>query len=234
VSAFSDLAVVHGWPQTKTILTAWSDRPLPVVGRWVALSGLIAAAMLLAVWLVSLVSTPDPTPRVLPGINGPSDLAAVRHVVLGNLLVLALHAMACLAGFIAKSSLPREAAAYRGAWRRVHDHAGPLAIAFVAACTVFSRDSQTLVLGHVLASLAAQFATSPGALLAGLLGHALPELTALFLPLAAWLIAARARAWDHLMAATLVTTALALPVVLLSALVEVYVTPRLLTLLHFV
>jgi hypothetical protein len=234
VSAFSDLAVVHGWPQTKATLAEWGERPRPVVGRWVALSAAIAVAMLVAVWLVSLVSTPDPTPRILPGINGPSDADAVWHVVSGNLLVLALHAMACLAGFIAKSSMPREAAAYRGVWRRVHDHAGPIAIAFVGACTLFSLVSQTLVLGHVLASLGAQFGTSPGALLLGVSGHALPELTALFLPLAAWLVAARARAWDQLLAATLLTTALALPVVLLSALVEVYVTPRLLTLLHFV
>jgi hypothetical protein len=234
MSAFRELTVVHGWPQTRATLLAWGDRPLPVVGRWVKLSAAIAAAMLAGVLLVSLVATPDPTPRVLPGINGPSDSDAVGHILIGNLLVLALHSLACLAGYLAKSSLPREAASYRGWWRALHDHAGPVAIAFVGACTAFSLITQTLVLGHVLASLAAQFQTTQPELLLGLMTHAVPELIALFLPLAAWLIGARDRAWDQLMAATLATTAIALPVLLLSGLCEVYVTPHLLTLLHFV
>src|SRR3712207_7572751 len=57
-----------------------------------------------------------------------------------NLLVLALHSLACLAGFIAKSSLPAEAAAYSGRWRTLHDRAGPAAIAFVAGATLFSLE----------------------------------------------------------------------------------------------
>ena len=234
MSAHRHLAVVQGWPQTRATLASWGERPLPIVWRWVRLSALVAAGMLLGVFLISLVSTPDPTPRVLPGINGPADTDAVGHILIGNLLVLALHSLACLAGFIAKSSLPREAEGYSGWWRAVHDRAGPIAIAFVGACTAFSLITQTLVLGHVLASLAAQFQTSSAELLAGLMLHAVPELVALFLPLAAWLIGARDRAWDQLMAATLATTAIALPVLLLSALCEVYVTSHLLTLLHFV
>ena len=71
-----------------------------------------------------------------------------------NLLVLALHAMACLAGFIAKSSLPREAEGYSGSWRTVHDHAGPLAIAFVAGATLFSLATQSYALGSRLSTLA--------------------------------------------------------------------------------
>ena len=46
--------------------------------------------------------------------------------------------------------------------------------------------------------------------------HALLELTALFLPLAAWLVAARAGAWNQLMAATFATTAIALPALALA------------------
>jgi len=61
---------------------------------------------------------------------------------------------------------------------------------------------------------------SPGLLLLGVLPHALPELIALFLPLAAWIIASRRGEWEQLLAATLVTVALALPVLLASAFIE--------------
>ena len=68
-------------------------------------------------------------------------------------------------------------------------------------------------------------------LLAGLLPHALLELTALFLPLAAWTLAARREAWEELLAATFVTVALAVPMLVAAALIETYVTPDLLAIL---
>ena len=58
--------------------------------------------------------------------------------------------------------------------------------------------------------------------------HALPELVALFLPLAAWLIASRRDRWDELLAATVVTVSVAVPVLLASGAIEVWVSPRLL------
>ena len=67
-------------------------------------------------------------------------------------------------------------------------------------------------------------------LLLTLLPHAVPELLALFLPLAAWIIASRRDAWEELLAATFATSALALPVLVLAANVEVFVWPHLLRL----
>jgi hypothetical protein len=58
--------------------------------------------------------------------------------------------------------------------------------------------------------------------------HALPELFALFLPLAAWILAGRRGAWNELLAATLVTTACAVPLVVAAAAIETWVTPGLL------
>jgi hypothetical protein len=46
-------------------------------------------------------------------------------------LVLALHAMACVAGFIAGSSLPLQAARHKGTVRLVHERGRPVAMAFV-------------------------------------------------------------------------------------------------------
>jgi hypothetical protein len=54
----------------------------------------------------------------------------------------------------------------------------------------------------------------------------LPELLALFLPLAAWLVASRRGEWDCLLAATIVTVTLAVPVLILAAVWEVYIAPH--------
>jgi hypothetical protein len=78
-----------------------------------------------------------------------------------------------VAGFIAGSSMPLEAAQRRGAWKGI----------------------------------------------------------ALFLPLAAWLVASRRGRWDELLAATVVTVAIAVPVLLASAAIELWVSPRLFALL---
>ena len=221
-----ELAVVQGWADTRTTLRAWNAAPWTVLSRWLLLSLLVSVGLLFAVWLVALGSTPDSTRYLLPGVNAPAGWDDVFAVLGRNLLVLALHSLACLAGFIAKSSLPIEAASYKGRWRAIHDFAGPAAIAFVTGATLFSLGTQAIVLGDGLSTLSFQFDRSPAALLAILSLHALPELVALFLPLAAWLVAARMGAWSQLMAATIVTTTLALPVLTIAALVEVFVTPR--------
>ena len=82
---------------------------------------------------------------------------------------------------------------YSGLWRKLHDRAGPLAIGFVIAATLFSLATQAYALGLGAADLSGQLGLSPLVLLVGLLPHALPELTALFLPLAAWTLASRRR-----------------------------------------
>jgi hypothetical protein len=125
------------------------------------------------------LAQPDPTGIALPGLSLPADLAAVGHILLRNGLVLALHAMACVAGFIAGSSLPLQAEHHRGWYRTVHDHAGPLAIGFVVLATAFSLVTQALVLGRRRDGLDAAAISEP-VLVLTLLPHALLELVALF------------------------------------------------------
>jgi uncharacterized membrane protein SpoIIM required for sporulation len=136
--------------------------------------------------------------------------------------------MACVAGFIAGSSLPMQAQGRSGVTRVIHERGGRFAIIFVVAATTFSLSAQAVVLGGETASVAAALHTSPGILLVVLLPHALIELTALFLPLAAWIIASRRGEWDQLLAATVVTVAIALPMLVFAALLEVYVSPHIL------
>jgi hypothetical protein len=232
MTGVKDLALVRGMSDTRATLVRWNLEPWPVVGGWLWLSAAIAAGLLFAVLVIAGVSTPDSTPISLPGLNTPASMDAVWNVVFRNSLVLALHSFACVAGFIAGSSLPREAQRYSGVWARIHDHAGPLAIAFVIAATSFSLITQAFVLGDGAATLAAQGGMSTPALLIGILPHALPELIALFLPLAAWILASRRGDWHELLAATFATTALAAPVLVVAAFVEVYVSPHLILLLR--
>jgi hypothetical protein len=226
-----ELALVQGWTDTRRALAGWNRDPWRVLWPWARGSLAVAAALLAAVWLVGTLSTPDPTTGHFPGVFQPATVGDFGFVLYRNGLVLALHAMACVAGFIAGSSLPTVATGYSGLWRKVHDRAGPLAIGFVIAATLFSLTTQAYALGRAASDLSYQLGLPPLVLILGLLPHALPELTALFLPLAAWTLASRRRAWDELLAATIVTVAVAVPVLVLAAVVETWVTPEVLAIL---
>jgi hypothetical protein len=224
----NDLVLVQGMRDTRVALRRWNDRPALVLLPWCILSAAIAAALLLAVYLVAKLSTPDTTRYLIPGYNADTGVGDYLYVLFRNALVLALHALACVAGFIAGSSLPLSAAHRSGVSRWVHEKAGPLAIGFVVGATLFSLCTQAYVLGGEAAALAGQIGTTPGTLMLTRLPHALPELFALFLPLAAWMVASRRDDWHELLAATVVTVAIAVPIVLAAAAVEVFVSPRLL------
>ena len=223
----SSYAFAHGIRRTRSTLAVWQHQPLRVVARWMggsllATAGLLAAVLVISEFAGSYVQVISLQPPFAVG-DGGDVLGVLGH----NLLVLALHAMACVAGFIAGSSLPLQAPSRNGVSRWVHEHGGRLAIVFVVCATAFSLSLQAYVLGHTLAGVAHFLRVSPALLLLGVLPHAIPELVALFLPLAAWIIASRRGEWEQLLAATLVTVAIALPVLLAAALVEVYVSPHL-------
>ena len=221
------LAVVQGWADTRGALRRWNARPSVVLTPWAVASLFVAVLLLTATWVVATLSTPDPSGASFPGVSTPATVGDYGFVLFRNGLVLALHSLACVAGFMAGSSLPQVAEGYRGIWRKVHELAGPLAIAFVAAATLFSLATQAYALGGHASTLAADLGVSPLVLVLGLLPHALPELFALFLPLAAWTLASRRGAWNELLAATFVTTAVAIPLLVLAASIEVWVSPRL-------
>jgi hypothetical protein len=222
----SSFAFAHGVRRTRATLRAWQRTPGSVLGRWLAGSAAAAAGLLLAVWIIASL---EGGRRQVIALQPPfvvGDGADVLGVLRRNMLVLALHAMACVAGFIAGSSLPLQAEHRQGLGRWVHEHGGRLAIVFVVAATTFSLGAQALLIGRTLAGVAGFLDVSPGLLLLGLLSHAVPELIALFLPLAAWIIASRRGEWEQLLAATLVTVAVAVPVLIVAAFIEVYVSPH--------
>ncbi len=220
------LALVRGWEDTTRTLSDWRRRPVATLWPWVTASLGIAFLLLICTWIVATATLPDPMNFARVGTGNLGDFG---YILYRNGLVLALHGFACIAGFMAGSSLPQVAEGYSGTWRWIHDKAGPLAIGFVVAATLFSLTTQAWALGSAASSLSARLDVSPALLLLGLAPHAVPELFALFLPLAAWTIAARRKAWNELLAATFVTVAIAIPIIIVAAAVEAWISPRVLT-----
>ena len=228
MNAANQHVLSHGLRDTRETLQLWNGRPWAVLRGWAVLSLGVALALLGAVWVVAGLLTPDVTPIHLPGVTEPTSLADVAPILWRNSLVLALHATACVAGFIAGASMPIAAAQRTGVSRWIHVKAAEFAILFVAAVTLFSLSTQALYLGFQGATIASQLEISRAELILSVLPHAIPELTALFLPLAAWLMASRRGEWNQLLAATFVTVLLAAPTVVVAALIEVYLWPHVL------
>jgi len=228
MNAANEHVFSHGMQDTRETLDAWSGHPWQVLRGWLALSLAIALALLGATWVVAGLLTPDITPIRLPGLTEPSTPADLLPILWRNSLVLALHGTACVAGFIAGASMPIAAEQRSGLSRWIHVKAAEFAILFVCAVTLFSLSTQALYLGFQGATIAKQLDITRFELILTVLPHAIPELCALFLPLAAWLIASRRGEWNQLLAATFVTVLLAIPTLLIAASIEVYVWPHIL------
>ena len=164
-----------------------------------------------------------------PASSSRRTLGDFGFVLYRNGLVLALHGFACVAGFMAGSSLPQVAEGYSGVWRWIHDKAGPLAIGFVVAATLFSLCTQAWALGargldavgaarHVARDAAARRSRCTRCRSCSRSSSRSPRGRS----------PARRKAWNELLAATFVTVAIAIPIILVSAAVETWVTPSVL------
>jgi len=211
--------------ETRQTLDRWGRTPVKVLGDWMLKSLCIALTMLVAVYIVSLLATGSDT-YSLPNILGPSHATDVLVVFFRNFLVLALHGFVCLAGFMAMRALPEQTKYKSGVNRWVHEHAGPFALVFVSCATIFSMTTQVWILGHQVADLSYTLHLPQSTLMLTVLPHAVLELTAVFLPLAAFLTASRAGDWHELLAATVVTVSVALPMIIVAAILEAYVWPH--------
>ena len=228
MSTVNEHVFSHGMRDTRETFDAWNGRPWVVLRGWLALSVAIALTLLGAVWIVAGLLTPDITPIHMGGLTESASPGDLLPILWRNSLVLALHATACVAGFIAGASMPIAAAQRNGISRWIHLKTAQFAILFVAAVTLFSLTTQALYLGFQGSTIAYQLQISHATLILSVIPHALLELTALFLPLAAWLIASRRGEWNQLLAATFITALLAIPALLAAATIEVYVWPRIL------
>src|SRR5438270_11029804 len=151
----SAYALVHGVRCTKGALAQWSRRPGPILRAWLLGSLAASLLLLLAVWIIAGLTTPPAAVQVphRPPI-AVGDSLDVAQILGHNLLVLALHAMACVAGFIAGSSLPLQADQHSGFVRMHHERGRPFAIGFVICATAFSLSMQAYILGTATARTA--------------------------------------------------------------------------------
>ncbi|HXP28180.1 MAG TPA: hypothetical protein VN804_00360, partial [Solirubrobacteraceae bacterium] len=163
----SAYAFAHGVRHTRETLRGWQEQPARVLAGWLAGSALAAAGLLLAVWVIaSLDNGFEQVIRLQPPF-AVGNLDDVVGVLSRNMLVLALHAMACVAGFIAGSSLPLQAEHHRGISRTIHERGQPVAMAFVVTATSFSLSLQAYTIGTAAARDAAALHVSPALLLLG-------------------------------------------------------------------
>jgi uncharacterized membrane protein SpoIIM required for sporulation len=190
--------------------------------RWLPVS-FMAATVLLGSVLAIAVSTGE-SPQ-LPQ-NGPpfatGSIVDAARIFGENLLVLMLYAMGNLAASIIRRWRVRDTqpATATKAW------VSRLAMATVIGLLLFAACRQAYVLGHGLAGFADYFYVSRWRLWLGVLPHALPELTGVFLPVAAWLYASRHSRQQELLAFTAVAVLAALLLLAAAALIEVYVSPK--------
>jgi len=224
----NDYALAQGLRDTRATIDTWQQGRWSVLGSWAALSLAIACALLTATWIVAGFLTPDLTRISLPGVTHSIDFEDFLRILGRNSLVLAFHATACVAGFIAGASMPIAASNRTGFSRWVHVKAGELAILYVVAVTLFSLSVQAFVLGFQASALADQLQITNAELILSVAPHALIELTALFLPLAAWILAARKAEWNQLLAATFLTVVIAIPMLVVGALIELFLWPQIL------
>jgi hypothetical protein len=220
--------LAHGMRRTRSVLTSWGEDPWPVITSWMIGAFLISVGLLVAVMAIGSSVSPDIGFNYAPKHPHGLEAGRILEVMGRNSLVLALHAFACIAGFIAGATLPLSAARRKGLSRVIHEKARPIAFGWVIGVTCFSLITQAFGLGITGSTLAYGLAISVPVLVLTILPHALLELTAVFLPLAAWTLASRKGEWDQLFAATMVTVTMAIPMLLVSATWEVHVWPYIL------
>jgi hypothetical protein len=221
-------ALTHGMRQTRATLERWRRDDWRILGSWFLGAAAIGALLLAAVVAVASSVEPDLGFNYVPNLADGPEPDRIAGIVGANSLVLALHAVACVAGFIAGSALPISTEHKRGVSRWVHERARPVALAWVVLVTGFSLLTQAFALGIFGSTLAHSVGISPALLVVTVLPHALLELTAVFLPLAAWMLARRRGEWEQLLAATAVTVTIAIPMLIASAIWEVHVWPEVL------
>jgi hypothetical protein len=218
-------ALETGIEDVRSAWARWNQDVDGVVRVWMGRSVLIGIALLVATWAVS--TQVEPSGFNFNFSDDPTAGQALR-LFANNMFVLGLHALICVIGYVGLRAMPLVAADYDG-WRRTaHRAAGVVAIAFVGIVTVGSFGLQAWTLGHAAPNIAAAYAMPTWELLARMSPHAVPELMAIFLPCGAWLTLVWRRQWPDLLAASVLASAVAVPIIAMAAIVETWIAPRIL------
>lgn len=220
----------RGLAESREVWRAWRQDRFRILRDWFVLSLLVAVALLTAVWFVGeqlLEATRRTGLSATPGFLVRTPLETVGAVLGANGLVLLLHALVCWAGYLARRAVPDLAPSLRGIHRWVHEQAGSWAMGIVTGLVAFSLGQQVWVLGQGLAQIAVGAGATTLGVLLRLAPHALVELMAVFLPLAACLLLGRQGRWNALLAAAVLSSLAALPLLVAASVWEGWVAPGL-------
>lgn len=213
--------------------------PRSEVLHWFALSFAIACLMLVGVWISGTFLPEDPSEGASSLLLGDYSLGhhmtqaeEFKRVFGRNLLVLLLHFFCCMIGAI----ISREHKPLTGRWKKfapLHQElpkwVADLSLAYAFTITLASIAIQTTGLGFVMADMSAYSGLPPWEMTLLILPHAPLELTAVFLPLALFIIQARRDDLRPLGTWVWQSFFIALPLIALAASIEVSVTPYLFT-----
>ncbi len=198
-----------------------STTPARIV-RWLPTALVAATALLVSVLVVAMLSGES---RLQPPSGPPfavGNLPDAAKIFAENLLVLMLYAMGGVAVSVIRRRRTRSAQPVTAG----RELLSRLATIIVVGLLLFAACRQAYVLGRGLAGFSGYFYVSRWRLWLSVLPHALPELTGIFLPVAAWLFASRKGRQRNLLSLTVVAALAALPLLATAALIEVYVSPR--------
>ena len=211
------MAIVQGWGDTRAALRALerAARP-PSLGPWLLGSLAVAVRCCCATWAIAAASArPDLTRVGLAGVDAPATVGDYLFILYRNGLVLALHAHRLRGRLHRRLVAPaRRRAATRGVWRRVHDLAGP-------AADRLRRGRDAVLARHAgvrarrprrVRRRAARDVARP--LLLALCRTRCPSCARCSCRSRRGRWPSRRRRWNELLAATFVTTRLAVPVLL--------------------
>ena len=124
MAVVDDLVFLQGVGATKQTLRRWNQSPWRVIRPWLLWSAVISVGS-----CGRLRGGQDlharPGRIYIPGLRQARAPGDIGLILFRNSLVLALHAFACVAGFIALNSLPYSASRRSGISRIVHEKAGP-------------------------------------------------------------------------------------------------------------
>lgn len=240
------LAFQSGIKETRQILKEWAGQPcslrnssrcspkisqvaqLGLVARpWLSLSLIIAiimfcGALAVAEWLPQTAEVVSPL-----FVTAGNSLSDALWLLGRNLMVLLLHLLVCVAAYLARRSIPFQAQNKTGLNRWMHHNIGKGAMLVVAGMTAYSLTWQTWQLGNVLHSAAETLNISSLDLLLRASLHGLPELVAVFLPLAACLMLGFKKQWNRMLAAAVLCAMISIPMLIMAVAIETWVTYRL-------
>lgn len=112
-------------------------------------------------------------------------------------------------------------------WNHLPKWVADLALAYAATATLASIALQTTGIGFILSDMSAYTGLSAGKLGLLILPHAPLELIGVFLPLGLFLIQAKKHQLAPLGKWAVQSLLIAIPIILLAAIIEVYITPQL-------